>query len=129
MKAISIRQPWAQLVIEGIKDIENRNWFTKYRGKLYIHAAKTFERDAAEQLLISHPHLKQIIFDSTKLLGCVIGHVEMKNCVQFHPSEWFQGKYGFVLQGPKKMKPYYIKGKLNIFDFDTKRIEKQLSLF
>ena len=129
MKAISIRQPWAQLVIEGIKDIENRNWFTKYRGKLYIHAAKTFEKDAAEQLLKSHPYLKQIIFDSTKLLGCVIGHIEMKDCVQVHPSEWFQGRYGFVLQNPEKIKPYSVKGKLNIFDLEKRAIERQLSLF
>jgi len=129
MQAISIRQPWAQLVIEGVKDIENRNWFTKHRGRLYIHAAKTFEKDAAEKLLNSHPHLKQIIFDSTKLLGYVIGHVEMKDCVQVHPSEWFQGRYGFVLQNPEKIKPYPVKGKLNIFNFDKMAIEWQLSLF
>lgn len=129
MQAISIRQPWAQLVIEGVKDIENRNWFTKHRGRLYIHAAKTFEKDAAENLLNSHPHLKQIIFDSTKLLGYVIGHVEMKDCVQFHPSEWFQGRYGFVFQNPEKIKPYPVKGKLNIFNFEKIAIERQLSLF
>jgi hypothetical protein len=39
MKAITVRQPWAWLVVTGKKDIENRTWRTHYRGKLLIHAA------------------------------------------------------------------------------------------
>jgi predicted transcriptional regulator len=58
MKAISIRQPWAQLVVEGVKDIENRNWFTMHRGRLYIHASKTFEKDVGERFInvFAKPH-------------------------------------------------------------------------
>lgn len=39
MKAISIRQPWAWLIVNGFKDIENRSWRTKYRGPVLIHAS------------------------------------------------------------------------------------------
>lgn len=42
MKAISLTQPWAQLVALGEKKIETRSWSTKYRGPLAIHAAKGF---------------------------------------------------------------------------------------
>ena len=44
MKAISLKQPWADLIVNGIKDIENRTWKTSYRGKLFIHASKSFDR-------------------------------------------------------------------------------------
>ena len=39
MKAITIKQPWASLIVHGIKDIENRTWRTNYRGRVLIHAA------------------------------------------------------------------------------------------
>jgi hypothetical protein len=39
MKTLSIRQPYATLVCKGIKNVENRTWNTKYRGKLLIHAS------------------------------------------------------------------------------------------
>lgn len=42
MKALSIKQPWASLIAHGIKDIENRTWATKYRGKVLIHASGTW---------------------------------------------------------------------------------------
>ena len=41
MKAITILQPWAHLIVHGPKRIENRTWWTKYRGPLAIHAAKS----------------------------------------------------------------------------------------
>lgn len=40
MRALTLTQPWAWLVVHGGKDIENRRWNTKYRGTFLIHAAK-----------------------------------------------------------------------------------------
>jgi hypothetical protein len=34
MKIISIRQPWASLIVSGLKDVENRTWRTRYRGRV-----------------------------------------------------------------------------------------------
>ena len=39
-KALTIKQPYASLIVEGIKDIENRTWKTNYRGRILIHAGK-----------------------------------------------------------------------------------------
>ena len=39
MKTITIKQPWAQFIAEGIKDIENRTWKTNFRGRVLIHAS------------------------------------------------------------------------------------------
>lgn len=46
MKAISLMQPWAQLVAADLKSIETRSWSTSYRGQLAIHASKTFPSNA-----------------------------------------------------------------------------------
>lgn len=43
MKALSIRQPWAWLIANGHKDIENRTSHTNFRGDFLIHASKKFE--------------------------------------------------------------------------------------
>lgn len=48
MKALSIRQPWAWLIINGGKDIENRGWSTCFRGQFLVHAAKGMTRDEYE---------------------------------------------------------------------------------
>ena len=45
MKAITIWQPWAQLVAVGAKNYETRSWSTRYRGAIAIHAAKKRDRD------------------------------------------------------------------------------------
>lgn len=46
--ALSIRQPWAQLIVSGIKDLEYRSWTTDYRGPIFIHAAGTVDPDAED---------------------------------------------------------------------------------
>lgn len=38
MKALTLYQPWASLVAQGVKTIETRSWSTHYRGRLLIHA-------------------------------------------------------------------------------------------
>jgi len=55
MKALTLTQPWATLMVRRApgaivppKSVETRNWSTSYRGRLYIHAAKGFPRDAIE---------------------------------------------------------------------------------
>lgn len=45
-KAISIRQPWAWLIVNGIKNVENRNWRTHYRGPVLVHVGKKIEKYA-----------------------------------------------------------------------------------
>ncbi len=60
MKALSIRQPWAWLIANGYKDIENRSWRTNFRGEFLIHAGKKFDSAgwrwaAAETNIASYP--------------------------------------------------------------------------
>ena len=61
MKALTLHQPWANLVALGHKQIETRSWATKYRGALAIHAGKYFP-PANRNLISSEPFLSALAF-------------------------------------------------------------------
>ena len=75
MKALSLIQPWASLVICGAKKIETRSWQTKYRGKLAIHASKSTKY---VDLRDEEPFLTALR-DETLHFGCVLGFAELWN--------------------------------------------------
>ena len=49
MKAITIKQPYATLIAEGLKEYEFRTWKTKYRGEILIHAGKGIDKEAIKR--------------------------------------------------------------------------------
>lgn len=102
MKAISIQQPWAEAVILGYKDVENRTWATNHFGPLMIHAAKKFDQMGYEFIIDQFPHLE---FPKPKemKMGGVIGVVDMVGVVVEHDSPWFFGPYGFLFKNPKRV--------------------------
>jgi len=51
MKALSIRQPWASLIMAGIKPVENRTWKTNFRGRIWIHAGKRYDYDGEHWIM------------------------------------------------------------------------------
>lgn len=125
MKAISIRQPWAWCIITAGKDIENRDWPTRFRGTVLIHASKGMTRDEYEGCLgtchgISerHPFPSGLAMPAFEELqrGGIVGQAEIVDCVTAHSSPWFFGQYGFVLRNarPLPFRPY--KGALGLFE-------------
>jgi hypothetical protein len=122
MRALSIRQPWAWLIVNGFKDVENRNWPSHFRGRMLIHAAKTLDRDAAEDLWAGiHP----VIGGAWPLpvprdfqLGGVVGEAEMVGCVSEHTSDWFTGPFGFLLRKARTLPFQPCRGQLGFFDLD-----------
>jgi len=117
MKALSIRQPWAWLILNAGKDIENRRWYTSYRGPILIHAATTLDRDGYAYLR----HERHIHMPRTEEYECggFVGTARIIHCVRYHTSIWFDGPYGFVLADVKplpKFIPY--RGRLGLFDVD-----------
>jgi len=124
MKALSIRQPWAWLICVGYKDIENRQWSTKFRGRIYVHAGKTTE-DTIPSLNISEHWILTNLTQEQRIAyqvavqnrGAIIGEVDIVNCVTKSESPWFTGKFGFVLANPFLYeKPIPCKGKLSFFN-------------
>ena len=119
MKALSIRQPWAWLIADGYKDIENRSWATNFRGRIYIHAGKRFDNDALIWLMDKGLVLtKELTLYSHELpRGGIIGEVDILDCVTSSTSPWFIGPYGFVLANPVRYKGFIpCKGWLGFFE-------------
>jgi hypothetical protein len=116
MKAISIKQPWASLIVEGIKTVENRAMVWKHRGPLAIHAGKTYDDQWPIWILDHFPDAMRIIDESKKLTGGIIGSVNMVDCVMRHPSAFFFGPMGYVLEDPKKCDLIPWKGKQGVMN-------------
>lgn len=121
MKAISVRQPWAWLLFHG-KPVENRDWWTGYRGLLAIHAAKGMTRceydDALDFVYRFNAPLAKIIPSRSDLVyGAVIGSVTQSGCVTEHPSLFFQGKFGHVYESALLLPaPMACRGALSLWD-------------
>ena len=121
MKALSIRQPWAWCIAEGLKDVENRTWRTKHRGGLLIHASKTF--DHAGYLWIETEMGIDLPAPSAFRRGFLIATVCLAGCVTESDSPWFTGPYGFVLRNPVRFNAVEWRGQLGIFEVPEADIE------
>jgi hypothetical protein len=120
MKAISIKQPWASLIVTGIKPVENRTWKSNYRGPLLIHAAKTWDQQGADWIIenFSYLYLRGKIAKAKELRGGIIGKVKMVGCVTDHQSPWFFGPFGFVFKYPEIIDFHPCRGQLNLFEVE-----------
>jgi hypothetical protein len=124
MKALSIRQPWAWLIVNGLKDIENRDWTTNYRGFLLIHAGK--KRDKQFPWGKFEQAERQMPQPGEYELGGIVGYVTLSAVVTSSKSHWFSGKYGFVLTKAATVPFITLSGRLGLFDVPT-LIERQIN--
>lgn len=118
MKALSIRQPWAWLIVNGYKDVENRDWHRKQRGEILIHASKFVDRDGYEFVRRNFPEIYAMMPPPEKIeRGGIVGKATIIDCVTEWGSLWFFGKYGFVFDveqsTPLPFKP--LAGQLGFF--------------
>ncbi|WP_423454345.1 ASCH domain-containing protein [Ottowia sp. VDI28] len=140
MLALSIRQPWASLIIKAGKDIENRDWSTPVRGRILVHAAKGMTRDEHEDAIVfavsairTDPRnvgatrtrtLRDLGFAFEDLpRGGFVGTVEIVDCAQSSASPWFMGRYGFALRDPQPMDFVPWKGQLGFFEVTDAALE------
>jgi hypothetical protein len=115
MKALSLTQPMAWAIFNG-KDIENRNWPAKFRGRIIIHASQGFNIEHYRWLV---QHGIDVPAPGNFIHGYLIGEVDIVDCVTSSDSKWFFGKYGFVLANAKLYdKPIPYKGQLRLFNVE-----------
>lgn len=127
-KALAIKQPWAEAIVRGWKDVENRNWRTRYRGPVLIHASKLIE--PAEEIayfnLVNHrriappagsgPYYRaNLVDDATERCGGIIGVADIVDCVEQSDSPWFVGRYGFVLANARSIDLIPCRGMQSLF--------------
>lgn len=120
MKALSIRQPWAWAILHAGKDIENRDWATKYRGTILIHASAgctAFDfANACHAIGCIHPLITTPECANAVHRGGIVGMADIVDCVTKSPSPWFFGRYGFVLRNVRPVTFTPFKGKLGFFN-------------
>lgn len=114
MLTLSIQQPWAWAICHCGKDIENRTWPTKVRGRFLIHAGKRVDRDGYDYLYDEW----RVEAPDEKIIGCggIVGIAEIIDCVSRSSSPWFFGTYGFVLREQRPLAFMPLRGQLGFFD-------------
>ena len=116
MKALSIWQPWAWLILHGGKDIENRSWPTQQRGIIAVHTGKKFDQEGYDFVRAEWPEIqmpKTYEFER----GGIVGTVKIVDCVKQSGSPWFFGPFGFVLKDPKASPLQAFRGRQGFFTY------------
>ena len=116
MKALSILQPWAWLIVNGHKDIENRNWHTRFRGRFIVHAGKKWGREQEEDLARVRSQFPHLVIPDRFDVGGIVGAATITDCVNDSASPWFVGDWGFVLADPATCPLVPYRGQLGFFD-------------
>lgn len=122
MKALSIRQPWAWLIVNGHKDIENRVWSTSYRGRVLIHAGKTMTRDEYDDAVATarYAGFNGALPSRNQLeRGGIVGVATIVGCVasEDRSSPWHMpDQFGFLIDNAKPIPFVACKGMLNFFN-------------
>ena len=116
VKALSVRTPWAWLIVAGHKDVENRTWTAGYRGPLIIHAGFTVEPRGFE---IARLHGIQAPPEPER--GGIVGVVDLVDVCEHSESVWYaSGHYAWVLANPRRLPFTPCKGKLGLFTPDVR---------
>lgn len=126
MKALTIKEPWATLIIEGYKKYEFRSWKTKYRGKILIHAGMSLERDNVDRFAVYNlEYSKGVIIGEADIVDCILVDQKLDDELKkINPLVYGRSghieKYAWKLKNVKKYeKPIPVKGKLGLWNYDN----------
>lgn len=106
MKVLTIKEPWATLILSGKKTIETRTWATNYRGEVLLHASKNPKSEISGK-----------IFAKCKIVQVkpMIREHEKLACCEIYPNaqSWF-------LEEVKAVELIEVKGSLGLWDYNGK---------
>lgn len=119
MKTLSLKQPFAELILQGKKKIELRKWGTKFRGEFLIHASKNPDINAMKEFGFENLPCgfivgKANLFDVKRYLN--EDEHQKDKLLHLANSSW--GNYGFILKSPERIKQIPVNGKLGFWDFE-----------
>lgn len=115
-------QPWAALIVHGVKDVENRSWPTRFRGPVLIHAGKKPDEFATDDIESEQPPVTggplELPDGITFPLGGIVGVAEIYDCVSASRSPWFVGQHGFLIRNARPLPFRPCRGQLGFFTPD-----------
>jgi hypothetical protein len=103
--ALSLKQPWATLLVHGLKQVEVRRWATSRRGKVLIHAARV--SDARPEAWAKVP---QELQEAAKVAGGIIGQADLTGCKIYRSVEAFAEEQALHLNEPAWFEPPHLYG-------------------
>ena len=134
MKVLTIRQPWATLIMQGYKRFEFRSWQTKYRGDLLIHAGKGIDKEAMKRLVKYLP--EELPY------GKILGKVNLVDCIKMSPEfkelllkensdiytkSSFQENYGWQVSDVEVFEnPIEAKGHLSLWEYNIEDPKRKI---
>ena len=126
MKVLTIKQPWATLIMKGYKRFEFRSWQTKYRGDLLIHAGKGIDKEAMKRLSKYLPKELPVgkILGKVTLVDCrKMTHEFKEKCLKenkdVYAKSTFIEKFAWQLENVEVFdEPIEAKGKLSLWEYD-----------
>lgn len=127
-KVLTVRQPYASLLVGGVKDVENRSRRTNYRGTVLIHAGARMH-DVVSFLRKRHEFTVEEItimtqvneVEENELFGCIVGSVEIVDCIKDSTSPWAErGQWHWVCRNAKVFDHPIrnVKGRLGLWGWD-----------
>ena len=128
---LSMHQPWASLLVMGIKIHEGRTWYTQHRGRLWIHSGSKVpsEEDIREleQFYRVHTGREDIRFPGHYPTSCLLGSVDMTECLaqeeyrELYPEGESGSPYVFICSNPQElMIKFPMSGKHKLFKLENK---------
>ena len=126
MKVLTIKQPWATLIMQGNKRYEFRSWQTKYRGDLLIHAGKGIDKETMKRLSKYLPKELPVgkILGKVTLIDCIKCDDDFKGkCLKENKDVYaistFIEKFAWQLENAEVFdEPIEAKGKLSLWEYD-----------
>ena len=122
MKTLSIKQPWAYLIVHGKKNIENRTWKTNFCGTVLIHATQAPKSFTPEQCKLIQENMTEDEYNKAcSQIREIVGSMDIEDCVQNDKSKWaekgcWNWKISKVELFPEPIKN--VKGKLGLWEYD-----------
>ena len=123
MKTLTIKEPWASLIINGYKTYEFRSWKTSYRGKILIHASNSYDKSLVEKFKNYHLNIKPgyiigeaTITDIIKVIPELKAKLMKENPLVYSNVEI--NSYAWCLENIKIYDNFiYAKGSLNLWEY------------
>ena len=123
--ALTIRQPWAQLIVDGKKRVENRTWLTNHRGRIAVHAGRNKEHWVRKPFGYRREELAWgAVIGFATLAGCVkLEHIDFAGTPDRFPwlkdHEFVEGPYCFVLEDVVRLdEPVPARGERGFWNWD-----------
>ena len=136
MKALSVWQPWAWLIVNGYKHVENRTWILPEAmagQRIYVHASKREDWTAWRIIKNKHPEIWAKISQDGLVVnegfrralprGYLVGEVTLKSCGWGYPSGWAEPDYWqWILADPVAFEiPIPCRGRQGLFEVEMEK--------